>query len=167
MDTGNRVIGTLAVTVILTTLAVRLQSDPVRPSRDAILAVPASVQPVARQVSTPVYPASSGSLPAGAPNPTAQYGTATADDSGYQDEATEDEEPYDDTVTYQEPTGPDAYINPNVDYSNLQPGMLSDQEILNQSLSAMNPDQRASFAAAWITMSSDERQEFIDEMRGE
>jgi len=164
MDTGNRIIGTLAFTIVLTTLAVKLQSDPPVPSMADQGTMVSTSQP---DPPAPIYPTSPVVGTPGAANPSAYYGAQLADDTGPKagdSIGNEDEEDY---ASFEpEPPSSQPYSDPITDYSNVEPGVISDQEVMNQAMAAMDPEQQASFLAGWAMMNADERQSFIDDIRG-
>ncbi len=47
-----------------------------------------------------------------------------------------------------------------------RPGELTDREMFDRLISFMDVDQRSEFRVVWVTMSPDEREQFISEMRG-
>jgi len=172
MDASNRILATLAVTLVLTTVAVKLQSEPVRPIADtALVASTAQMAPSKGSSIPPVLRGLEGSNLIGAPNPRSQYGVAQNDQAGeYTDDSVTDEvedDTYDpDSAAYQPPSPPDIPLDVNGDYPVTEPGVVSDQEILNQILSTLDPDQRAAFSIQWSTMTPEDRQDILDNMRG-
>lgn len=177
MDASNRVITTLAVTLVLATVAVKLQSEPVRPIADtALVASAPEVAPSKGSSIPPVLRGLEGSNLIGAPNPASQYGVAQ---NGYEEDRPQayadnsvNDEVYDDTydpdsAAYQPPSLPDIPLDVNGDYPPPEPGVVSDQEILNQILSTLDADQRAAFTLQWSAMTPDDRADFLANMRGE
>ena len=59
----------------------------------------------------------------------------------------------------------DATVYPSEDDPAMAAFDMSDQEVLDQSLSMMGPEQRASFRATWMSMTADERQRMLMQMR--
>lgn len=173
MEANNRVANIIAATVVLTVLAVRVQSGQSHVMAQDITEPSVPQVPVAPQttsVPTPppsiVYPATADNRPQGGLSPARQYGVQ-APPIESDDEVDNDPNEVDEAPVGDYPVGPDVTIDLGDDYSDVQPGILSDREILNQTMAAMDPDQRAAFAAQWMTMSADERAAFFQEMQGE
>lgn len=194
MELSNRSIGIICASVLVGAIAVRTQSQagpPTLASNEAVsssdinsLPTPAVDNSWATQHTTylpgntttihkPQVTSYSHPISGNVPDDQAAYTATpydnTADDSTSGDQTDDNGNVADDAGTYSAAANnddPSTYDEVPDVQARRDPGDITDQEMLSRLMATMSADQRQDFRAMWVTMSPPERQDFLDEMRG-
>lgn len=177
MEISNKAFGVFCVAVVVVTVYVRAQSLQQKPAQPEVAVESTKVERVAQSTKKhhgipdspmPPDPFADSNVQATVADSSATVDEAPADETAPpavaqpapDAAAATDSTLADDDLTYTDDLGPmDDAVAPN------NPPQLSDRDMLRIMLGSMPEEQRESFRLMWFTMSPDDRQDFLDQLR--
>jgi hypothetical protein len=143
-------------------LAMLKKYSKLAPAYEAPHAEEAPVVEDAGPVTTEVSPITP---PTVAPAPATPPVTTPATPNATQDNTTQDTYPTQPDDTVQLPVAPDDYTRALTEAQLSDPWNLSDQQLVDGMVGMLGPDDRDVFQNMWVSLTPDERQEWLFELR--